>query len=654
MLRFTCPRCGTGVQVDPRWAGKQVQCGACKNLVVAPSLVTRAEAPTWTPLPGSLRPATRVPEPPPGNRQGTPPPALSLAGILAPPQHPDELGRLGPYVVREVLGHGGMGIVLRADDPQLHRTVALKVLRPELASDPTNRQRFLREAQAAAALEHDHVVTLYQVGEDRGIPYLAMQLLQGETLEQRLRREQGLPVPEVLRIAREIALALSAAHARGLVHRDVKPANIWLEARDPGGNHGTPPLGQGGRVKLLDFGLARVATPEAGLTQSGVLLGTPGYVAPEQVRGGPPDPRSDLFSLGCVLYRLCTGRFPFTGTDTLALLASLSMDNPQPIQEVNPAVPKGLADLVMGLLVKDPARRIPTARAVLAALDVLEGRVQAVPGQLPAANSEPDFVMEVDGIQGRPSAGATPRPSDETLLEALPVLGGLARLRASSRRLIRLLRDRPLLLGCGALAALLSACVLVAGIWWAAARSGTRETPEQAKGGPGTAPAVLSSWVVLFRSDDPSVWNTQSEGNHYAIPLLKAPQSIRYIRLRRLNTNEAMILPLTRGLLEKDDTPPVDAGYAWVGGNKSSWNTGHLGIAQAPVLKGQEGKNAVILVERGFDAFAGSGFGHNLSQIPFNTCGWRGKPIPRTTFEIAVVDRELTPEERKDLLPVRQ
>ena len=164
--------------------------------------------------------------------------------FLAPPREPGELGRLGPYQVRKVLGAGGMGVVFLGHDPLLERPVALKAMLPMLAVSPSAKQRFLREARAAAAIKHDHIVTIYQVGEDRGVPFLAMEFLEGESLDDRLKRESRLPVKELLRIGREAAEGLSAAHQRGLIHRDIKPGNIWLE-------------GERGRVKILDFGLAR-------------------------------------------------------------------------------------------------------------------------------------------------------------------------------------------------------------------------------------------------------------------------------------------------------------------------------------------------------------------------------------------------------------
>jgi serine/threonine protein kinase/Leucine-rich repeat (LRR) protein len=286
--------------------------------------------------------------------------------FLAPGGAPDELGRVGPYRILRQLGAGGMGIVFQAEDVQLKRQVALKMLHPDAAAKRGARERFLREARAAAALEHEHIVTIFQVGEERGTPYLAMQLLRGLSLEDRLRRAEGacppvlLSVPQVLRLGRQIARGLGAAHAQGLIHRDIKPANLWLEPE------------RGGHVKILDFGLARAVGDEAHLTQSGASVGTPAYMAPEQARGEGVDHRCDLFSLGVVLYRMCTGRLPFTGTSTMAVLTSLATDTPRPVRDLNPAVPPELADLVMQLLSKDPAKRPASANDVAERLQALE------------------------------------------------------------------------------------------------------------------------------------------------------------------------------------------------------------------------------------------------------------------------------------------
>lgn len=274
--------------------------------------------------------------------------------FLAPADGSEEIGRLGGYRVLRVLGRGGMGIVFLAEDPLLRRSAALKVMRPELLSAAEERSRFLGEARKAAAIAHDHIVTVYQVGEDRGIPFLAMQLLEGETLEERLLRENRLPSTEAVRITREVAQGLAAAHAQGLIHRDVKPANLWLERGS-------------GRVKLLDFGLARAVEGDSVHSPVGTLLGTPAYMAPEQARG-TPEQRSDLFSLGCVLYRMLTGQAPFIGSDVVAKLIAVAQDTPKPPRALNAEVPHDLSDLTMRLLAKSPEKRPATATDLIAAL----------------------------------------------------------------------------------------------------------------------------------------------------------------------------------------------------------------------------------------------------------------------------------------------
>jgi hypothetical protein len=293
-----------------------------------------------------------------------------IAAILAPAEAPDEIGRLGGYRVLKPLGAGGMGVVYLAEEVALRRQVALKVMRPSLANRPGARKRFVREARAIAALEHENIVAIHQVGEADGVPFLAMPLLRGTSLEERLRQGGALPPADVVRLGRQIALGLNAAHKRGLVHRDVKPGNIWIEPDDS-------------RAKLLDFGLARelVAGAAPGgdepLTEYGTIIGTPAYLAPEQARGLPVDGRADLFSLGCVLYRMCTGRPPFAGVDSVALLVSIAADQPPPPASVNPAVPRALSDLIMRLLAKDPKKRPSSAAEVARRLADLEGTAPA-------------------------------------------------------------------------------------------------------------------------------------------------------------------------------------------------------------------------------------------------------------------------------------
>ncbi len=330
--------------------------------------------------------------------------------LFAPPREEGEMGWLGPYRILDVLGSGGMGVVLRAEDSSLRRPVAIKILQPELASAASAADRFLREAQMMAALKHDHVVTVYHVGEDRGVFFFTMELLEGESLDRRLRREQRLSLREVVRIGREVAVGLSAAHRRGLIHRDIKPANIWLEAET-------------GRVKILDFGLARPVGATT-MTQTGMVLGTPSYMAPEQARGGSVDHRSDLFSLGCVLYQLCTGRLPFSGPDVVSVLLSVVSDHPSPPHELTPDVSRPLSDLVQRLLAKRPDDRPQSAQEVVEALERLGG------GPAPAPAPDPAEAKTVPAAAGRrPAARRGParvgRPAAIAFVLFLAALGAL-------------------------------------------------------------------------------------------------------------------------------------------------------------------------------------------------------------------------------------
>jgi hypothetical protein len=270
--------------------------------------------------------------------------------FLTPIEKPGVLGRLGHYDILEIVGRGGMGVVLRAFDDTLHRVVAIKVMAQQLATNATARKRFTREAQAQAAVSHDHVVTIHAVEEANGLPYLVMQYVAGRSLQQRMDRDGPLQLQEILRIGMQIASGLAAAHAQGLVHRDIKPANILLE-------NGVE------RVKITDFGLARAAS-EASLTQSGVVAGTPQYMSPEQAEGKPIDQRTDLFSLGSVLYAICTGRPPFRAPGTFAVLKRVCEATPQPIRESFPEAPPWLVEIIARLHAKLPAERFQSAAEV--------------------------------------------------------------------------------------------------------------------------------------------------------------------------------------------------------------------------------------------------------------------------------------------------
>jgi tRNA A-37 threonylcarbamoyl transferase component Bud32 len=269
--------------------------------------------------------------------------------------------RIGEYRVEAVLGQGGIGIVYRASDPSLFRDVAIKVLRPALADDASMRERFLREARNAAALRHDHVVAIYGVGEHAGQPFLVMEYIPGGSLADRLIRKGRLSCPEVVRLGIEVASGLAAAHAKGIIHRDVKPGNILWDA-------------ERARYKLSDFGLAK-ALDDVGLTQTGTVAGTPEYLSPEQAEGRAVDARSDLFSLGAVLYAACSGTSPFHADSTMGSLHRVRTHMPVDLREVRDDCPPELAKLAGCMLAKDPQRRYTSATEVVEELQQFESRI---------------------------------------------------------------------------------------------------------------------------------------------------------------------------------------------------------------------------------------------------------------------------------------
>jgi serine/threonine protein kinase len=303
---------------------------------------------------------------------------------------------MGPYRVLAILGSGSTGIVFRAEDPQLQRQVALKVLRPAAAASPESRRRFLREARAVAALDHDHIVTIFHVGEDRGSPWLAMKLFRGESLKDRLSGPNPcVPADQLMRIGEEVADALTAAHANGLIHRDVKPSNILLE-------EGTD------RVKLIDFGLALADDGEGQLTRTGCVVGTPAYMAPEQADGCEIDHRSDLYGLGCVLYRASTGRLPFEGATYMDVFFAQRTQTPKHPLEIDPTLPKDFSDLIMALLARHPDDRPASATIVRDTLRTLRNRPVAPPP--PAAPVlPPASVLPRVAIPVVPPASVLPR-----------------------------------------------------------------------------------------------------------------------------------------------------------------------------------------------------------------------------------------------------
>ena len=270
--------------------------------------------------------------------------------FLSPSNRASSLGRFGRYEVEEIIGTGGMGVVLKGFDEALSRYSAIKVLAPVLATSAAARQRFSREAKSSAAVVHDHVVPIHTVDEEGGLPYFIMPLIEGESLEQRVASTGPLDVKEILRIGKQVAAGLAAAHEQGLVHRDVKPGNILLESGVE-------------RVLITDFGLAR-AIDDASVTQSGVIAGTPQYMSPEQARGESLDHRSDLFSLGSVLYFMCAGHSPFRAETTMGVLRRISDQTPRALCDVNSDAPDWLETIVMKLLAKNPDERFHSASEV--------------------------------------------------------------------------------------------------------------------------------------------------------------------------------------------------------------------------------------------------------------------------------------------------
>jgi hypothetical protein len=317
--------------------------------------------------------------------------------------------KLGPYEILGQIGAGGMGEVYRAKDARLERTVAVKVLPPHLSASPESRQRFEREAKTISQLSHPHICAIYDVGQEGETEYLVMELLEGETLSDRLAKGP-LPFEQTLRYGTEIADALDKAHRQGIVHRDLKPGNVMLTKSG---------------VKLLDFGLAKAMAPAVqqssltslptmmgtanNLTQEGTILGTFQYMAPEQLEGKEADARTDIFAFGCVLYEMATGRKAFSGATQASLISAILRDDPQPISQVQPMSPPSLDHVVKACLAKDPEERRQSAHDIA---------------------SELKWIGEGSGVSGAPATLVGPhRPGHGRMawgIAALAVIGALA------------------------------------------------------------------------------------------------------------------------------------------------------------------------------------------------------------------------------------
>ena len=273
--------------------------------------------------------------------------APDVSAYLQPPAHPEMLGRIGKYEIEREIGRGGMGIVLKGFDSELHRPVAIKLLSPHLASSGIARRRFVREARAAAAVVHENVVAIHSIETSGELPSIVMPFVSGLSLQQYIDQNGPLDVVDVVRIGIQIASGLAAAHAQGLVHRDIKPGNIMLENSI-------------NRVQITDFGLARAAH-DANLTRSGIIAGTPAFMAPEQALSESVDYRADLFSLGSVLYFAATGTLPFRAATPIGVMQQVCSVSPNRLREVNSEVPEMLESVIDKLQAKSPADRFQSA-----------------------------------------------------------------------------------------------------------------------------------------------------------------------------------------------------------------------------------------------------------------------------------------------------
>lgn len=465
MISFTCSGCQKKLQAKPEMLGKRVKCPGCglTTEVMAksqssPSTVrprpsySAGAKPTQpsdkskvrTPGAGREQPTATLPDKHDktgantsdltsnlvdhlsvpsrdSNDAGIAGPFVDLTSFLSLPQSKDELGRLGGFRILKVLGHGGMGVVFLAEDPQLRRKVAIKAMRPHLAQSDVGRERFLREARSAAALEHDNIVPIHHVAEDRGVPYIVMPLLRGQSLEDRLKQDEPIPLALMLQVGKELGSALVAAHGQGLLHRDIKPANIWLESTQARELH---PVSQP-RVKLLDFGLARltVVDEQDYLTQSGAVIGTPGYMPPEQVNGEKLDGRADLFSLGCVLYRMAAGKVAFPGDTITARLLSVTIHDPEPPSKLNSTIPTELSTLIEQMLAKKREDRPTSAHEIVARLAALKHIVdEAAPNIATPSGAR----QQAGGKSPLTEAASKIRPAERNLLKSKVVIGAAA------------------------------------------------------------------------------------------------------------------------------------------------------------------------------------------------------------------------------------
>lgn len=388
----------------------------------------------------------------------SPPAPDSPPEFLDPPEAAGELGRLGPYRVIELLGQGGMGHVYRAQDTRLQRTVALKVMNERFAKSPNSRKRIVEEARSMAAVHHDNVATLFEVGQRNGTPFLAMELLQGGTLEELLQSGRQFSSEEVIAIADQVALGLEAAHDRGIIHRDIKPANLWIQSPTE-------------RVKILDFGLAVAGSAVQGLARGDSVVGTPGYLSPEQARNETVDERTDLYSLGVVMYEMCAGKVPLLASNTPSQLVNILCREPltlsQRKQNGEPVdVPEPLERLIMRLLSKEAGQRYETAGHFRKALMAVSEQIQQ--------SKQAGLAIEVDPTSRNGSSVAVGSQSTAT---TKTTSGG------GNKALF-------------AVAGLAVVALIAGGVWWVLSDKASKSTPMESVKSASTAdaaPAVLAA-----------------------------------------------------------------------------------------------------------------------------------------------------------------
>lgn len=332
--------------------------------------------------------------------------------------------QIAGYRIEDEIGRGGMAVVFRAHDVRLDRTVALKLLAPELARNDTFRQRFTHESRVAAAIDHPNIVPVFEAGETAGVLYIAMRFVSGSDLRHLLDREGPLPFPAAVRIAAQVASALDAAHENGLVHRDVKPGNI-LVGRGTDSDHPE-------HVYLTDFGLTKKSLSLTGFTTVGQFVGTLDYVAPEQISGRPVDGRCDVYGLACVVHETLAGHPPFQRDDDMALLWAHQYDEPPPLSEARPDLPPAVDQVFARAMAKSPDARYDSCLAFVAALRaVMTGGPQPEPGHpvteasLPATGdpgtaAEPPATGD-PGTASQPPVAGGPGPAPELPRWAEPV-----------------------------------------------------------------------------------------------------------------------------------------------------------------------------------------------------------------------------------------